>query len=380
MSMSMIGRLAVCLSMVAMLSACVTRPGPEVLDVPKISTRVTGTRQVTVYVATMRARPDPDRNVFTNETADKLNYAAFTISIPPVHRPGEIEWPKEGTPDPAASFVTIQQKVLDPASFHKAISLAQTGSRSQVGVFVHGFNTSFQEALFRLAQINADSDDGSRTPILFSWPSEASVTGYLADKDAATASRDGLSQLLDDLGRNPAVRKVTLIGHSMGGWLSAEALRQLRLSQKSAIFTKLTVFLAAPDIDVQVFRSQLAVIGSLSPPMTVLVSKDDRALAVSRLLAGQRRRIGALDVSDPRVKQAADLGKLEIIDISALSTKDQFNHNRFAQVSALAPILAPVEADSSGVKRSPGTFVLDTLSATLTSPLLLLPKAGQPGP
>lgn len=369
----MISRLFLCLGIILMLSACATRPGSEVLEVPKVSARTSSTRTVTVYVATMRARARPDRNLFTNEPADALNYAAFTISIPPKHKAGEIEWPKKENADASTSFVTIEQRVLDQAGFYKAVGRKQMGKPSQVGVFVHGFNTNFQEALFRLAQINADSDNGSRTPILFSWPSQASAIGYLADKDAATASRDGLTSLLDTLGRDQGVGKVTLIGHSMGGWLSAEALRQLRLSAKNQIFSKLTVFLAAPDIDVQVFRSQLAVIGPLTPPMTVLVSKDDRALAASRLLAGQRPRIGALDVSDPRVEAAAKWGKLQVIDISGLSSGDSFNHNRFAQVSALAPILAPLEGDPSVIAHS-GTFVLDTLGAVLTSPVALLTR------
>ncbi|OQP84801.1 hypothetical protein BTR14_18260 [Rhizobium rhizosphaerae] len=369
----MISRFFLCFAMMLMLAACASRPGPDVLAVQRINTRPPGARTVTVYVATMRERAKPNSNIFTNEPSDTLNYASFTISIPPKHKAGEIEWPKKDAVDPKTNFVMVAQQVLDRDSFYKAVSRKPPGGKpSHVGVFVHGFNTNFEEALFRQAQINADSDDGSRTPVLFSWPSQASITGYLADKDAATASRDGLTDLLDTLGRNRAVNKVTLIGHSMGGWLSAEALRQLRLSRKTAIFSKLTVFLAAPDIDAQLFKAQLSVIGPLSPPMTVLVSKDDRALAASRLLAGQRGRIGALDVKDPRVQEAAQVGHVQIIDISSLSSGDSFNHNRFAQVSSLAPILVPVEAQPPGLTRGPGAFVLDTIGATLNAPINLL--------
>lgn len=374
---SMIVRLLTSLALLLLLSACTTRPGPEVLEVPRLDTRVEGARMVTVYVATKRARARADRNVFTNEPADAVNYAAFTISIPPKHKAGEIEWPKKDRADPKTSFVVVGQRVLDEKSFYRAVGRKPTGKPSEVGVFVHGFNTNFEEALFRQAQINADSDNGSRTPILFAWPSQASVTGYLADKDAATASRDGLTTLLDTLGRDKGVGKVTLIGHSMGGWLSAEALRQLRLSGKTGVFSKLTVFLAAPDVDVEVFRSQLAVIGPLNPPMTVLVSRDDRALAASRILAGKRERIGALDVNDPRVQETARLGKLQVIDISSLSSSDSFNHNRFAQVASLAPILVPGNTEAAGREETPGTFVLDALGATLTAPITIL--TGQAG-
>ncbi|MFP3398752.1 alpha/beta hydrolase, partial [Brevibacterium sp. SIMBA_078] len=58
-------------------------------------------------------------------------------------------------------------------------------SGRQIGLFVHGYNHSYQEALFRGAQMAADADiDG--IPVVFSWPSQAKVTGYIADKQSAT--------------------------------------------------------------------------------------------------------------------------------------------------------------------------------------------------
>lgn len=46
----------------------------------------------------------------------------------------------------------------------------------------------------------------------------------------------------------------------MGAWLTVEALRQLRLARNDAAINRLNVILAAPDIDVDVFRSQMEVI------------------------------------------------------------------------------------------------------------------------
>ncbi|MFC5316379.1 alpha/beta hydrolase [Azospirillum rugosum] len=46
--------------------------------------------------------------------------------------------------------------------------------------------------------------------------------------------------------------------------------------------------LAAPDIDVDVFRAQIDVIGPLSPPMAILVSRHDLALRASELLSTDR--------------------------------------------------------------------------------------------
>ena len=56
-------------------------------------------------------------------------------------------------------------------------------------IFAHGFNTNFQEALFRLVQMSADARIEG-TPVLFSWPSQARVTGYRVDRDSVALSRD----------------------------------------------------------------------------------------------------------------------------------------------------------------------------------------------
>lgn len=346
------------------LGGCATRPGPEVLT--PTAALAPGARAVTAYVATTREREIAGSNVFNNNRARTSNYAAFKISIPPGHRVGQIEWPS-GTPDPAVDFATVQQEVLDRRSFEQRISSGR--SNRKVAVFVHGYNTNFQEALFRLAQMAADSDLGAQ-PILFAWPSEATVTGYVADKDAVTSSRDQLAELLSMLTRKPGVGEIVVIGHSMGSWLVVEALRQLRLTGQNAVIARLSVVLAAPDIDVDVFRSQMNVVGPLTPPMTLLVSRDDKALALSGRLAGERPRLGALDVDDPRVQDAALRAKVQIVDISSLKASDRFNHDRYANLAALYPRLAT----NPELHRS-GVFVLDAVGATITSPLQVIGNA-----
>ena len=97
--------------LLGLLAGCAARPGPQVLSQ---TPTVEGAKLVTVYVATTRQRAAPDSNVFTSGRADGLNYAAFTISIPPTHKAGAIEWP-DGAPDATTDFVTVSQKVLDRA-------------------------------------------------------------------------------------------------------------------------------------------------------------------------------------------------------------------------------------------------------------------------
>jgi esterase/lipase superfamily enzyme len=356
-------------SLIVMLLACglagCARPGPDVLKETLMS--VPGAKIATVYVATTRARAVPDRNIYTNARADGLNYGEFRISIPPGHQPGNIEWPV-ATSDPAVSFATVRQSVLDRRTFEQRIAGHENTSKgANVGVFVHGFNTNFQEALYRLAQLKADANvDG--VPILFAWPSEAKVTGYIADKDAVTYSRDQLVDLLRMLAHDRKAGSITLFGHSMGGWLTVEALRQLRVAGDNAVISRLNVVLAAPDIDVDVFAAQMQVIGPLSPPMTVLVSRDDLALSLSSRLADHRKRVGALDVDDPTVQDVALKEKIEIIDISSLKAPDLLRHERYASFAALYPRLTEDDHDM----RRAGAFVFDSVGATLAAPFNML--------
>jgi len=354
------------------LAGCAGRPGPEVLN--EVAAAAPGARQVTVYVATTRQRSSPDANVFTAGRAEDVSYAEFTISIPPGHKPGNIEWPGV-MPDPGSAFVTVRQRVLDKLAFEAEVSRKRNDRRPDVGVFVHGYNVNFQEAVFRMAQMVADSNVNG-VPVVFAWPSEGRESGYIADKDAVTSSRDQLVALLKALAHDPGVGNITLVGHSMGAWLTAEALRQLRLTDENATIRRLQVVLAAPDIDVDVFREQLAVIGPLTPPMMLLVSPDDAALSLSRFVADDHGRLGGVDVRDPRAAEAARKADVQVIDISNLEATDAFRHNRFVQFATLYPKLAAnASSGQGGDLRRSGVYVFDAVAATLSSPSAFAGKA-----
>ena len=85
---------------------------------------------------------------------------------------------------------------------------------------MHGFNSNFQESLFRLAQLQADIKiDG--IPILFSWPSQGQVAAYEMDKQSASYSRDYLMALLTMLSSSSDVSDIMVVAHSMGAMLQA---------------------------------------------------------------------------------------------------------------------------------------------------------------
>ncbi len=345
-------------------AGCAPRPGSEALSM--VPQGKAATRQVTVLAATTRAR-DPSTGNYSDVRAPALNFEAFTIAIPPTHKATQIEWPTS-VPDPQTSFAVMDRTILPDLKLNavppgSGSGTSSTGKRD-ILIFVHGYNYTFAESLFRLAQVAADGNL-DEMPILFAWPSAASVTGYIADRDAVIYSRDDLVHVLTVAAADPAIGNITLFGHSMGGWLVAEALRQLRLGGQDNVIDRLgNVVLAAPDIDVDVFRRQMRTIGALNPPMTLLVSPDDRALKLSERLAGSRSRVGRKDVSDPQVHALATANGIRVIDISNMDTLDKSNHNRFA---ALMKVLPRATKTTFASLVHAGTFILEPVSATLVS-------------
>ena len=129
--------------------------------------------------------------------------------------------------------------------------------------------------------------------MLFSWASGAKTTDYVYDKESASAARDQLEVTLRMLEQSGA-RRIDIVAHSMGTWVTMEALRQMAISGDRDLGGKLgDVVLASPDIDVDVFKSQMRRYGKPDKPFILLLSDDDRALRLSGLIAGSaaRRRL-----------------------------------------------------------------------------------------
>ena len=161
---------------------------------------------------------------------------------------------------------------------------------------MHGYNTRFEEAVYRFAQIAHDAG-APVVPVLFTWPSRGKLFDYVYDRESATYSRDALESVLQSMVKNPNVTQISVLAHSMGNFVTVEALRQMAIRNRGISPKIKDIMLASPDIDFDVFRRQIAEIeaSDKSPPVTLFVSKDDKALAASSLLAGSEPRLGEID-------------------------------------------------------------------------------------
>jgi esterase/lipase superfamily enzyme len=244
------------------------------------------------------------------------------LSVPPGHEAGVIERPAFGPEDPQKHFAIKSRRPLDETAFYAGLAShisGRIGSNRDVLLYVHGFNTSYDEARFRLAQIAADARFGG-VAVLYTWPAAGSLLDYGAAKENATVARDALSKVIRKLSEVPDIGRVHILAHSMGAWLAMEALRENALSGSSPDLNgKLgDVMLAAPDIDLNVFRQQLA---RLDPShVSVLVASNDKALSLSRRLAGGRPRLGALDPEDPNDRAAIEALGVKAYDLTPEST------------------------------------------------------------
>ncbi|MGL4240593.1 MAG: alpha/beta hydrolase, partial [Beijerinckiaceae bacterium] len=283
-------------------------------------------------VAPTRRPTDDEGRRFGGERTLSTRYAAMTVALPRGRRDGEIVWPSRSPPDPAQSFAAVRFEYLPREKAQAGLSdaIRRSGS-SHVLLFVHGYNTRFDEAAFRFAQIAADSQ-ARVTPVLFSWPSWGSLTAYPYDRESAAISRDALEGVMRDLARNPKVSQVSVLAHSMGGWLTLEALRQMAIRQNEIPAKIGNVMLAAPDVDVDVASAQGRVLleARRRPKMTLFVSDDDRALNASRILWGSRDRLGSLDPNKEPYRTNLAKNGVEVVNLSDVSSADSLNHGKFA--------------------------------------------------
>ncbi len=160
-------------------------------------------------------------------------------------------------------------------------------------IYVHGFNQTFETAVLDAARLSDGIKFHGET-VAFCWPSKASLFDYGYDRDSAMWSRDALESVLDQLMQNPRFTRIHMVAHSIGTMLALESLRQLYAHHGDAVAGALgTVIFAAPDIDMDVFASSVRRIGPIAQKITVVAATDDRALAISRWMAGGVTRVGA---------------------------------------------------------------------------------------
>lgn len=321
----------------ALLSGCAGRP-EGVLE-PNGATAA-GTSSVDVLVATTRA-PSPEKGIlFSGERGEDIALTDIRVSIPPEEnrKVGQIQWPKRLPADPERDFTTVSVKPMQSVAEARGWLKRHLPANRRLLVFVHGFNNRYENAVYRFAQIVHDSGTDV-APVVFTWPSRGSIFDYNYDKESTNYSRDSLEYLLQRAAEEPEVADITIMAHSMGSWLTIEALRQMAI-RNGKVDTKINnVILASPDLDVDVFRKQWQALGPDKPKFTLFVSQDDRALNLSRRISGNVERLGQINPAEEPYRSQLEAEGITVLDLTALQGGDRLNHGKFAESPEVVKLL-----------------------------------------
>ncbi|WP_425355765.1 alpha/beta hydrolase [Rhizobium leguminosarum] len=297
----------------------------------------TSTTQVDMLVATTRQPSGDPATLFNGERSPKPFMTDVAVSIPSKREPGTVQWPRRLPPNPATDFAVTRVKQIDTVPEGRAW-FRQHIEGGHALVFIHGFNNKYEDSVFRLAQIVHDSGMQA-TPILFTWPSRAQLTGYEYDKESTNYSRTALEQSLRVLAADPDVKDITILAHSMGTWLAMESLRQMGIRDGHVNAKVHNVILASPDIDIQVFAKQYVEMGEPKPKFTIFVSQDDRALAASSFITGNVSRLGAIDPSKEPFRSRLEKAGITAIDLTKVKTEDSLHHGKFAESPEIVQLI-----------------------------------------
>ncbi|MFC6045210.1 alpha/beta hydrolase [Nocardioides hankookensis] len=250
--------------------------------------------QMLVWFGTDRAPLVRDHLVtgFKNDASSprEVHYGRCLVSVPKAHRFGEVVTPWWRRVARRSNDGTLKLRAIEnfdgPAPFAASINDALqddlTDEHSAL-IYIHGYNTSFEAAAVRAAQLGFDLNVDGITGF-FSWPSAAKARMYPRDADNVAASEPPFSEFLNTLTSQTAITRLNLIVHSMGNRLVAEALHAVEPSLATKGVKLGAIVLAAPDINVDRFRQLAAVYPLVAASTTMYVSERDRALGASNFI------------------------------------------------------------------------------------------------
>jgi esterase/lipase superfamily enzyme len=314
-------------------------PEQRTLPQPAAPAESTEWDVVPVFYGTDRAEtPSEGRVSYGSDRGRRLDLGRALVTVPKLHQVPNIERPwalhipyfdvvvYQEAEDPKQHFTLKEVKRLPRDEFLSLVRerlLASSRFRDHALVFVHGFNTSFDNALYRTAQIAYDLQfDGA--PFLYSWPSGGNLGSYTYDRESAEGAEPHLRSFLDTVIKETGAKSVSVIAHSMGNQALLNVLRDLNSPPPGVLISQ--IILAAPDVGADNFVNLAQRIAGLSGGTTLYAASNDRALLASRNF-WRGPRAGEIPVGGPVIVQGIDT-----IDVTGAST-DIFalNHSGYAQ-------------------------------------------------
>jgi pimeloyl-ACP methyl ester carboxylesterase len=179
----------------------------------------------------------------------------------------------------------------------RARDSASSASGSGAIMYVHGYAVSFGRGVRQGAEIAHRGTHGGPM-IAFSWPSHTGMVtwpsvsrAYRDDSVSAAASRGAFREALAIVRQAVRPGSLSLLGHSLGGALIAEALTAPSTMRDSLMASPVgALVLFAPDISIQRFKDSLATaLRPVAARRVVYASDDDFMMDSSRMFNGSPR-------------------------------------------------------------------------------------------
>jgi esterase/lipase superfamily enzyme len=270
---------------------------------------------------------------YYGRTDGELQYGSLDVTIPQIHQLAELESPAPWVDysfgvESAANkkkYVVLEKVMpLSKIEFTQALDKQIKDAPSKdVMIFVHGFNNTFEDAARRTAQLAYDMDfDG--TPIMYSWPSQGSLSAYAADENVTDDSALRMADFLQTVVAQSGAAHVHLIAHSMGSRVLLGALRTFLQAREPAARQQAfgQIVFTAPDVDRNYFTSIAESLRGSAARLTLYASESDYALRMSQIVH-DAPRAGSAGSTIIR------LHGLDTIDMSGVPA-DVLGHNYFA--------------------------------------------------
>jgi esterase/lipase superfamily enzyme len=225
--------------------------------------------------------------------------------------------------------------------------------RKEVFIFVHGYNNSFADAAFAMAELwHFLGRIG--VPIVYTWPAGyPGIFGYTYDRESSEFTVYHFRSLLRLIASYPEVERIHLIAHSRGTDVAVAAVRELSIEARAAGINPREKYkihnlvLAAPDLDLEVATQRI--LGdklSLSVNrLTVYSSPEDKAIGIaSRLFSSPRGRVGTFgqDQMSSSIRAQVEYGTANIAFVNFTAAADplfsgeDYGHSYFRDAPTVA--------------------------------------------
>jgi len=210
---------------------------------------------------------------------------------------------------------------MDVTTYFRNIAAWVNRSKKESAfVFIHGYNTTFEDAARRTTQITYDIRFKG-APVFYSWLSNGDPGDYICDEEDMRWSTTNLEKFLADFAQESQADQFFLIAHSMGARALTSAYVSL-IHNYSALKEKfIEIILSAPDIVSDIFKRDIApAIFAGTGKLTLYASSKDKALQLSSEMHGGYPRAGESGAN------LIVLEGMESIDLTSVRT-DFLNHS-----------------------------------------------------